>query len=238
MGYVYQHPDFGLGNFINLTPAIAWLHHTQRERVPVYFSTEYVRQCFLDWKAIEILDQKPDNDPLFGSNLVNPHNDQPDYKYVFEHITGQDWHPDWHTYVDNPALTKLEKIAFSNTEPFIVVICGSGSDSPNYFALKDPGEEEYWNMVYEISKGLNIYAVGSGADAARSPWLNFMSDECFFGDIRTALKIIYASKLVISNDCGLAHAAGAMNKPLTILWKDTPRERCKNAGVNTKYLYL
>ena len=231
MGYIYQHPDFGLGNFINLTPAISWLYLTEGRRVPVFFSTEYVRQCFLDWEKIVILDQKPDTDPLFGSNLINPHNDKPDYQYVFEQITGQDWHPDWHTYVDTPALTKLEKIALSAHPSYSVVICGSGNEKPEYFSLKDPGEQAFENIVYENSRGLNIYAV-------RSPWLTWIATECFLGDIRTALKIIAASKLVISNDCGLAHAAGAINKPLTILWKDTPRERCKNPGVNTKYLYL
>lgn len=132
----------------------------------------------------------------------------------------------------------MEKIALSAHPSYSVVICGSGNEKPEYFALKDPGEQAFENIVYANSRGLNIYVVGSDADAVRSPWLTWIATECFFGDIRTALKIIAHAKHVFANDCGLAHAAGAMNKPLTILWKDTPRERCKNPGVNTKYLYL
>lgn len=234
MGYIYQHPDFGLGNFINLTPAIAWLHHTTGVKVPVYFSTEYVRQCFLDWEAITIIYEKPDTDPLFGSNLVNPSNDMPDYKFVFERITGEEWNPRWHTYVDRPQ-SILEYTM--DLVPHVVLICGSGSENKKYFAGKNPGEEAYKNCIHVNAGRMKIVAVGSHADAERSPWLT-NADHHYFGDIRSALKLISYAKLVISNDCGLAHAAGAMNKPLQILWKDTPRERCKNPGTHTQYIYL
>lgn len=237
-GYILQHPDFGLGNFINITPTIAWMHQTQRRRIPVYFTADYVRQCFLDWPAIEILDRQPDTGPLFGSNLVNPENDMPDYQYVFERITGQKWHPGWHTYIDKPALTKEETVRFD--APYILIICGSGSDSKEYFAKKNPGEQAYRDAIMlmrRIKYTFGIYAVGSEADAVRSPWMKDMADECFFGDIRQALKLIghHGCRMVISNDCGLAHATGAMNQPLIMIWKDTPNERCKNAGANTEY---
>lgn len=237
MDYIYQHPDFGLGNFINLTPTIKWLHQTTGKRIPAYFSNLNVRRCFSLWNAIEHIYYKPDTDPIFGSNLVNPDNDKPDYQFVFEKITGQAWTPDWHTYVHIPTPNPLEQMAIC-LEPYVVVICGSGSENSEYFAMKNPGEKAYKNLVYQQAKGIKIYAVGSYDDADRSPWLAKMADKCFWGDIRVALKIIAGSQAVFSNDCGLAHAAGAMNKPLQILWKDTPRERCKNPGTNTKYIYL
>jgi len=112
MKYVLQHPDFALGNFINITPAIKWLFKTTGQRVPVYFSTDYVKQCFLDWSLIEILDQRPAAAPLFGSDWVNPYNDMPDYQYSFKRATGTNWTPEFHTYVDTPELTPEERQAW------------------------------------------------------------------------------------------------------------------------------
>lgn len=240
MSYIYQHPDFGLGNFINLTPAIQFLYHVECRRIPVYFAKDYVRKCFLNWEAIEILDRKPDTGPLFGSNLVNPENDRPDYQYVFEHITATPWHHGWHTYVDNVPMTRKEMSQFD--APYLLIINGSGSDAPEYVSAKDPGEAVYRTALQDLRKmfATKVYAVGSESDAKRAPYLADIADRSFFGDIRQALKLIghHGCRGIISNDCGLAHAAGAMNQPLFMLWKNTPRERCKNAGTNTTYWYL
>ena len=54
-------------------------------------------------------------------------------------------------------------------------------------------------------------------------------------NIRKALAIIRDAQLVIANDTGLAHAAGAMNKKLLVLWKDTPFIKNQNPGINTQY---
>lgn len=236
--YIFQHPDFGLGNFINLTPAIAWLHEQRRERIPVYFSTGYVRECFEDWGAIRILDAQPEGGMLFGSHLVNPSNDLPDYRYAFHVVTGEHWQPKYHTYVDAPKIKRREKEDIGGA---IVIINGSGNQDPKYVATKDPGIESFVDAVagatLEYPKA-KIIAVGSQNDIGRCPWLKDVADECYFGNIRLALKIISCAKVVIANDTGLAHAAGAMNKDLTVLMKNTPRERVKNPGKNTKYLYL
>lgn len=240
MSYVYQHQDFGLGNFINLTPAIMYLHQQHGERIPVFFATDYVRQCFLEWEAIEILDRMPDTGQLFGSNLVNPNNDKPDYQYVFERITGKPWQPAFHTYIDRVPMTREEMAQFD--APYLLLINGSGSDAPDYVAAKDPGEKVYRTALQDLRKmfAAKVYAVGSEADARRAPYLAELADGSFFGDIRQVLKLIghHGCRGIISNDCGLAHAAGAMNQPLFMLWKNTPRERCKNAGTNTTYWYL
>lgn len=236
MKYVFQHPDFALGNFINCIPAIRYLFEKGGGRIPVYFSTEYVRQCFLDCQFIEILDTKPDGEPIFGSNFTNNANDKPDYQYIFEQVTGLPWSPDFHTYIDTPTHPGIKELG-----KYAVVINGSGSDDKNYVVLKNPGRQRYEDLfkiaeVYFKWKR-NLVATGSHEDLIRSPWLKEMADIGFMGDIRNSLAIIYGAEFIVANDCGLAHAAGAMQKNLIVLWKDTPRERCKNAGPNTVYLY-
>lgn len=240
MEYVLQHRDFGLGNFINLTPAITWLHQQRRQRVPVYFETDYVRECFLDRQEIEILDKCPETGPLFGSNLINPNDDKPDYQYVFEQITGRAWSANWHTFVDTPRMSKKEMQQFDAS--YVLIINGSGSDASEYVATKDPGARAYIEAISgirHITNLFNVFAVGSNADAQRAPYLESIANGCFFGDIRQALKLMahHGCRMVISNECGLAHAAGAMNAPVMVIWKDTPRQRCKNPGTNTIYYY-
>lgn len=232
MGYVFQHPDFGLGNFINLTPAIRRLHELKGERIPVYFSSEYVRRCFLNCPFVQILDEKPEYGPLFGSDMVNPENDKPDYQYVFERVTGEKWTPDYHTYIDHRNDAK--------EGDYILIINGSGSESLNYVASKDPGMSAYLTAIKLISgpSKMQIVATGSEHDAERNPWMIDIADAYDFGKIRLALMLISCAAWVIANDTGLAHAAGAMNKRLIVLWKDTPRERCKNPGLNTEYWYV
>lgn len=236
--YILQHKDFALGNFINITPAIAWLHEQRRERIPVYFSTLYVRQCFEDWKTIQILDRQPAGPPLFGSNITNQANDRPDYQHAFEVFTGEQWTPKYHTYVDEPKMTKREREDLAGA---IVIINGAGNQDQKYVTTKDPGHEAFVDTVAGATldhPGAKIIAVGSQADLGRCPWLKDIADESYFGNIRLALKIISRAKVVIANDTGLAHAAGAMNQRLVVLMKHTPRERVKNPGFNTTYLYL
>lgn len=234
MDYIFQHPDFCLGNFINLTPAIQWLHRQRGERIPVYFSTDYVRECFIDCRFIQILKEKPEHEPLFGSNLVNPNDDKPDYQFVFEFVSGKKWTADWHTYVDMPTWQSYIK-------DIIVIINGSGNENPAYVAAKNPEKAEFIKQVEQAKKTfgeLKVMATGSENDAKRNQWLSEIADSYLFGNIRAALLIIGYSNMVIANDTGLAHAAGAMNKNLIVLIKDGPRERIKNPGRNTTYIYL
>ena len=52
---------------------------------------------------------------------------------------------------------------------------------------------------------------------------------------RMALAMIREADYVVANDSGLAHAAGAMNKPMTILWKNTSLPKNANPGKRTNY---
>lgn len=228
-GYVFQHPDFCLGNFINCTPAIRWLSQQRGERIPVYFSTDYVRQCFLDCPFIEILDEKPEHDPLFGSNLVNPNNDLIDCNYIFERVTGEKWNPlKFWTYVD-VVIPPLDLVGA------IVLVNGAGNENADYVARKDPGKEAYLKKVEELRMHQKVFAIGSEADYERNKWFADVADECFFGDIRQCLSIIYGASLVIANDTGLSHAAGALNKPQIVLTNGALPERVKNPSIYTFY---
>ena len=237
--YVHQIASHALGNFINCTPTLRWMSKKYEARIPVLFDTEYVKQCFLDCPFIEIIDA-PRGKRLFGSELKAPKRSRwMDCEYIFRQVTGRRWTPEWHTYVDVPAnpwdAHEADPDLDGGPSPsrLTVLINGSGSERSDYVASKDLGAAPY---IEAIKQGGAFWFVGSMQDRDRNPWFR----ECHAwaaGDIRMALSCISIADAVIANDTGLAHAAGAMNKPLLVLWKNTPFPRCSNPGHNTQYAF-
>jgi len=223
--YVHQTAVFALGNFINCTPTLRYLSDKWDAPIPVLFDTEYVRQCFLDCPFIEIIDA-PRGKRLFGSELkATKRSRWMDCEYIFRQVTGRRWTPEWHTYVDQPLLIAKPQS--------VILINGSGSEREDYVASKDLGEAPY---IAAIEAKKKCVFVGSKEDFDRNkPWVLKVPAMC--GDIRSALGLIALADAVIANDTGLAHAAGAMNKPLLVLWKNTPFPRCSNPGHNTQYAF-
>jgi len=221
--YVEQHPDFALGNFIHLTPTLRYLSEKRGMKIPVLFRTDYVKEAFLDCPFIEHID-RPGKTRMFGSNITNQANDRPDYEYIFQTLTGRIWNKYYHTYVDTPPPVE--------DGLYIVIVNGAGNTSEGYVQSKDPGASPYMIAMQKC----RTIAVGSKEDFDRCPYL-YEADEYVVGDMRLALSYIHGARAVIANDTGLYHAAGAMNVPTLALWKNTLKERCKNAGVNTEYAY-
>lgn len=219
---IHQHPRYGLGNFIMITPAIKRLSEKIGSPVDVFFSVDYVKQCFLDCDFINIVDKKGKS--VIENNITNL--EIPDYKYAFKEITGEVWSEEYHTYVDSP-----KEFDFSG-EDYIVVLNGLAG---SWWKGKKEVDKKHHLLISDISD-TQIYFTGSETDVSvNTPWATTVFDKCFTGNIRQSLALIRDAKKVIANDTGLAHAAGAMNKEMLILWKDTPFEKNKNPGVNTTY---
>lgn len=229
MGKIYVHQiwNYGLGNFINLTPTIKLMADHFGHPVPVYFDLDFIKQCFLDCDFIEILDKKPDSKPLFGSWLTNNRNDCADYintyREVCKMIPLEGELP--HTYVDQAKEIDAPKY---NT----VFIRGSGQEGKGYLATKMPDDKFYQEYFSKNRVGNYSEAfVGSESDVERSNGLFDMTTHT--GGIRLALALIREADLVVANDSGLAHAAGAMNKNMVILWKNTSLPKNGNPGKRT-----
>lgn len=226
--WVYDHPDNGLGNFINITPLIKWLFKKTGERVPVYFTHDYIKEVYKDSEMIEVLDEQPENDPAVSSRMKCNFNDKRDYIFNFETITNETYTDDFRPWV--PALTT------DRNDLKAVLIAGSGSDVRNYLEAKMPGIENYAYIAMKLrSLGYSIVTVGSYQDINRNPALFHLSDQVVLGDINRAITEVATASLVVSNDTGLAHAAGCFDTPLYMLWKYTARPRCENSGLNTQY---
>jgi hypothetical protein len=228
---IEQNKSYALGNFIMLTPTIKKLSEIRGEKIDVYFTTPYVKECFIDCEFMNHVG-KLRRDPTISSSMVN--RNTPDYKYVFENVINQPWTEKYHTYVDN--VSEIPK----NNEDYILLLNGLGGLSmndkdpkPHWFGKKEISEIIFY-QIKEKSK-LPLVFTGSESDMKQNPWMEKICDRIEIGDIRRSLSLVRDAKKIISNDTGLAHCAGAMNKDILILWKDTPFIKNQNPGKKTIY---
>ena len=206
-----------------ITPAIRRQSEKQNKPVDVYFSKQYVKECFKECSFINPVSKLRDQ-VFVSSNMVN--RNMPDYQYSFKKAHKEIWESKYHTYVDSPS-----EYDFSN-QKYMVVLNGLASAA---WRKKKETPEHIHRLIKQHSN-LPIWFTGSKSDLVNnSPWMAEVGDVVELDNIRKALAIIRDAQLVIANDTGLAHAAGAMNKKLLVLWKDTPFIKNQNPGINTQY---
>lgn len=220
----YQNPNYALGNFIMVTPAIKKLAEKLGKPVDVVFTKDYVKQCFLDCPFMNHIDSIEGKNIIVDSNMVNT--TIPDYQHSFQKVHNTLWTKEYHTYVDSP-----QEYNYSDQDYLLVLNGLAGTHWK--------GKKEIPQHIHEVIKQhskLPIWFTGAQTDLdINSPWMSDIADNIKLNDIRKALAIVRDAKLIIANDTGLAHAAGALNKNILILWKDTPFIKNQNPGEHTKY---
>lgn len=225
MLWVLQDKSFALGNFINITPVIKFLYHKTKAKIPVYFETGYVKECYKESPYIEHLKHKPKNTPFVSSSLVNQK--KPDYIYAFEVSTQQIYSDQYRPFID---------VIDLKIEDYILIMNGSGNINSNYVELKNPGEKIYEQMITQLKDlGHRIIFTGSNDDLKRVEKIQHLFNEYVINDIRLSLKYVQKAKFIITNDTGLCHAAGCFDKPQLVLWKDTNFIKNMNSGKKSVY---
>ena len=224
--FIKQVKEFGLGNFIMLTPAIAYLAAKHSQAIDVLFESEYVKQCYLEAPQINIVSVS-NSEPIVTSASVNSR--IPDYEFNFQNLIKKNWTPSYHTFIDTPDFSDKPRIFH---QKYIVLINGC---APGFWQGKKEIDEKTFHFIRKQTS-LPLVFIGSSSDLIQNcPWIHRVTDHVYLNNIRQCLSIIHGAHRVISNDTGLAHAAGAMNKDTLILWKDTPFIKNQNPGRNTFY---
>lgn len=225
MKWILQDGNYALGNFVNITPVIKYLFQETGQQVPVHFETKYVREAYEGNHMIEILETKPASTPYASSSMICRANTMPDYQYAFELATGRSY-----SNVFKPFVHVVKRA---------VIISGSGSEREEYVQKKDPGVGIYAVAIRRLhALGYHTVFVGSQNDEYRHDSL--IPDKCrerIIDDMAAAIQAVRTADLIIANDTGLAHVAGALDKRMLVLWKDTPATRAKNSGGLTSYSY-
>ena len=229
MKWILQDQGYALGNFINVTPIIKWLYEKTGEKVPVFLETKYVKECYLTSSYILHLKEKPTNEPFASSAMINRANDKPDFIYAFELVTKEKYSEKYRPFIDEVQ---------TDLSDFVLIMNGSGSMNSKYVELKNPGVEIYEKMIIQlISMGKRIVFTGNSDDLERMKPIRNLFECDFIDDIRFSLVLVRESKFIITNDTGLAHAAGCFDKHQLVLWKDTKFTKNMNSGKNTVYAH-
>ena len=228
---VKQIEGYGLGNFIMLTPTIKKLSEIYGKKINVYFHDDFIKNCFLDCDFINIVNEEYKT-PDLTSGEVN--RKIPDYKNIFQKTIKEKWDLKYHTYVDNPI--EIQK----KNEKYILFLNGLagvpptiGGEKSHWWGKKEIDEETF--RFIKSKSNLPIYFTGSQNDIINHPWIEKLCDKIYVNDVRNSLALIRDSEKIISNDTGLSHCAGALNKDILILWKDTPFIKNTNPGNKTIY---
>lgn len=230
MNWILQDKGFALGNFINVTPIILNLFLKTDIPVPVFFETEYVKKCYINNPFIRIMDKKPTNTPIASSSMINKRNDKPDYQYAYEFVTGLKYNR-----IVKPFIDRVNS-GYESSGDYVLIMNGSGNNSDKYVSLKDPGVEIYRQIVAGLRvDGHKIVFTGNTDDLNRLESIRDLFDEIHINDIRHSLFLVKNARFIVTNDTGLAHAAGCYNTPQLVLWKHTKFEKNKNSGTKTHY---
>lgn len=242
--YVYQHPSFGLGNFINCTPAIKVLYEHFGEKIQVLFSNPIVEECYQNSAYIEII-KEPKGVELFGSHWIDQNNLRPDWHFIQLKLSVQrgvmpEIERAFQTRMENEVLKNFSRDAFIDKHPlpetmilsgvkpggYIVFINGCGNYNDQRYIDSKQIDLETQYMIRDLIPG-TIYGVGSHEDSKYNIFNGL------YGSVKGALGIISHAKAVISNDSGFYHAAAAMRKKQIVLWKNTklPKNLCTDPNV-------
>jgi hypothetical protein len=216
MDWVLQHKDYGLGNFVNITSVIFRKYLDDNYTpVNVYFESEYVKEIYTYCHFINSLDERPTSTPFLSSSLICRANTMRDADFVLNHF----YKAEANTFAPN----------------FHIACIMNGCANPDKRHTKNPGAEIYNYIIEELHKlGYMTIFVGSNEDLRYSPFARNCT-EVMVGNPALCAAMIEKCDMVIANDTGLYHLAGAYEKDGFILWKDTLRP--KNESPNPYFTY-
>ena len=225
---VYQRPDYAIGNFINCTPTIQTLSKYFKDKIPVFFASKFVQDMYLKCPFIRIIGNEEASKlkTLFTSGMVNQ--DVPDWIYIHRKIMGSlcpgiEDIP--HTYVDSydpPDELKDKKYA--------VIVRGGVRNK--FFDRKNIPEDVYKHIIDKIKDKYEIVFIGGRKDMdLLDPLIAYSKTRnVYIGNMKKSLGILNGAFIVISNDTGMYHASGALNKHTFVLWKQTNIKKNKSPG--------
>jgi ADP-heptose:LPS heptosyltransferase len=191
---------------------------------------------FLDCPFIKIINRKQakQRDVLFTSAFVNE--DIEDWKFIHQSVTkhfGIEIDNIPHTYVD------ICEKPFELNKKYCVIIRGGVKNS--WFSEKEPGDDIYKYILEKVSSKRRVVFIGSQSDyesfiCRMKNWAPVST--LILDDIRKSLGAIEHSDFLVSNDTGMYHAAGALNKEVFVLWKHTNFIKNKSPGENCRFSFF
>lgn len=212
---IYFNPS-GLGNFIQVTPALKHIAEVTGRPVKVKFNKKYITDCFLDCDFIQWIFDDQEMEGHFPVRYAewDMNAKLKDYEFGFREITGKEYDPKYHTYVDTP------KLIDKPSKKYVVLMNGGNMTNPKNTLPKKMTLEMLDSVFYHSEKNdIQLIFLGSQVDFETTKTINTSLEKyCTFilGDMRQCLAYLNESLGVICNDTGLYHAACAMKKKVLV----------------------
>ena len=224
MKWFHQEKHWELGNFIMVTPALRLLSDRDKARIPVYFDTKSVEQLYHQCPFIDVLRVKPACPPLATTKSPRRNKGESDYDAWCRILIGNRG-PSPLPYVDVSGEAELVR---GNGQKHVAVFHGGLG---NYWLpKKDIGPVALEYILTALRKWrYTPVLLGDDRDFQHF-WKRIAIDDGCVNCIGSlsmvdSVKILSQCDAFISNDTGLYHVAGALNKIGLVLWKTTNHEK-------------
>ena len=229
--YARQLKGFGIGNFVNMTPALQMLSKHLERPVPVWFQQKEIETLYEDCTFIKPI-KKPLKKLVLCSSYIN--HVIPDWLYQSKIIKAK-FNLDCE--VPHTSVPKYENFAQLNH----FVIC-RGMVSNRWATRKDPGDQIYKKIINFLEQNHQLVFIGADADFKRTHdrMIEWCEKEPLIikNDIKTSASAILKSKGVITNDTGMYHVSAALKKKQFVMWKDTNFTKNKAPGKNNFFSFV
>ena len=223
MKFVLQRKNFGLGNFIMLTSALQLCG----EKVNVYFSNKGIKSLYINCPFINIISKLPSNKPFITSRAPKRLKGESDSQAYCRMILKRPVKDIPNTYVDRCTDYILER----NYDTKYVALF-HGCLGKIFRKKKDIGAKARQMVIDKVlAKGYVPVILGSNSDVKRY-WSANNLNNCvnYLGKLylRESVSVLNQCDFFISNDTGLYHAAGALEKSGLVMWHQTNlvKNRC------------
>ncbi len=227
MKWFLQEEDWGIGDFVILTPALVSLRRITGEKVKVFFTNSQLADVYRDSDVIEVLGKRPDCEPS-GDNkyqrtlLRDP--EESEYEVHHKVIIGPQFPmPAPHVPSCRGAYTSL----FTKRKVAIFFGC---SHKRFIEAKRVSPELILRSLQCVLELGAVPVLLGNYSDyvnywePALTKWVQSPHTLNLINKLtlREAVNVISQCDAFISNDTGLMHVANALEKPGVAFWGETP----------------
>jgi len=228
MKYALQQKGYGLGNFIMLTPALRLLN----KKVNVFFESKNISSLFRDCPFINTLNSKPKGKPFITSEKPKRAKGESDIRAYCRKISKYAPKLLPNTYVD-----KCNDMPLLKEDDIKYVAMFHGCLGPIFRKRKNLDVDVRQMMIDKvIERGHIPVLLGSAADNKHF-WHENNTDGCvnYLGQIslRESVSILNQCDFFVSNDTGLYHVAGALEKNGLVMWykTDITKNMCLFNGI-------
>lgn len=219
----------GFGDMILMTCGMQAIARVRGTTVPIFFADRWVKECFVEARFMTHMDHPGPVFPPMRSGR-RPRKALLEWSFAEAMVWGYLRPHGIESIIPNPYIDRsiTEVLPRSPDVHHVAVFHGASNPTEGYIGTKDLGPSVRRAIIVEIlNAGMVPVLLGSGRDYDQF-WrgtldgLHIRFNYLGKTRCRDAVSLLNQCDGFVSNDTGLAHAAGALRVPGVSCWKTTP----------------